>query len=176
MYSTFREMRFMLTQEYLKEILQYNENTGIFTWLKKTTNCIHNRIVVGSVAGSVSKRGYLQIVINNKRYFSHRLAWLYVYGKYPNNNIDHINGITNDNRIENLRDVTQRTNSQNRKTHRKGSLVGSSYCKKRNKWRSTIYFNRKRYHLGYFETALEAHNIYLSKVQSIDKGMGVNTI
>jgi hypothetical protein len=95
-----------LTQARLKELLDYNPDTGIFT--RKVSR---PGFRVGDVAGSLTERGYIKIGIDGKNYSAHRLAWLYVHGKSPDNCIDHINGVRDDNRISNLRDVTSQENS-----------------------------------------------------------------
>lgn len=148
----------MLTQEYLQSILDYNKDTGIFTWLKFRAS---NKVKPGDIAGTVNKRKYRYISINNKDYKAHRLAWLYVYGTWPKNNIDHINGDPSDNRIENLRDVTQVVNAKNMIMHRNGKLLGTSFHKPTNKWRSFIMLNKKFKHLGLYNTQQEAHEAYL---------------
>ena len=80
----------MITQSELKNILHYNQDTGVFTWIKNSI-----------VAGTVEKKGYIAIKINRKSYKAHRLAWLYIYGNFPKEQIDHLNGIKNDNCINN---------------------------------------------------------------------------
>lgn len=152
-------IRNSLTQEDLKELLDYDSNTGIFTWKKKSTAA--SRIAIGSFAGGANpKYGYIEITINRVLYKAHRLAWLYVYGTWPKNQIDHINGIRTDNRIENLRDVTRRKNQQNRPEHRRGHLVGTSFRKDLKQWQATIVINKKKYHIGYYKTANKAHDAY----------------
>ena len=146
----------MITQNELKRILDYNKETGIFT--RKVSTPIFK---IGEVAGCLDNTGYLKIGINYKRYLNHRLAWLYIHGEFPKGQIDHINGIKTDNRIENLRVVTSRQNSQNQKCHREGHLVGATYLKKSKKWRAQIYINGKVNILGSFETQQEAHEVYL---------------
>jgi hypothetical protein len=148
----------VITQEYLKSILQYDKDTGLFTWV------INKSGIRGLIAGSIDFKGYRIIGINNKRYRSHRLAWLYVYGKLPMGIIDHINGIVDDNRIENLRDVTSRINNQNTKSHRSGKLVGCSWAKHTNRWMARIKTNGKTKYLGYYDTELEAHKAYLKYI------------
>lgn len=98
----------MITQEELKEYLHYDPLTGDFNWT------IGKRgLKVNSKAGSMNDQGYVIIRINNIRYRAHRLAWLYVYGHFPINEIDHINGVRSDNRIENLRDaIAARKNAE----------------------------------------------------------------
>lgn len=99
----------MLTVEFLREILSYDPNTGIFIW-KKT---LSNRNKVGNVAGTISDRGYIVITINKKRLMAHRLAWMHYFGSEPNGVIDHLDGVHANNRISNLRDVEQVLNTRN---------------------------------------------------------------
>ena len=154
----------MITQEYLKKILHYDENTGIFTWLVSKAK----RIKIGDIAGKLHHTGYINIKINKKEYLAHRLAWLYVKNKWPKNQIDHINGIKDDNKIENLRDVTNRKNISNTHKHRNGKLVGCTLDKRYNKWRAQISINGKRKSLGYYNTELEAYEVYLKFLKIID--------
>ena len=86
-----------LSHEELKNILHYNPEIGLFSWLIKPSD----KIKIGSIAGSVDKDGYVIITLNSKKYRAHRLIWFYVYGKWPVNEIDHINRIPSDNRIIN---------------------------------------------------------------------------
>lgn len=102
-----------MTQEELHQLLEYNPETGEFFW----KSCVSKRIKVGQKAGSICKiHGYELIGIKNKQYRAHRLAWLYVYGKWPNPEIDHINRVKTDNRIANLREADRSMNNLNRGT------------------------------------------------------------
>lgn len=151
----------MLTQEILKKHLHYDCDTGIFKWIKSD-----------NVAGT-ENRGYILIRINNNRYFAHRLAWLYVYGTFPKNDIDHINGIRNDNRLINLRDVTRSVNLQNLKkcySNNKSGLLGVSWNKKANKWQASIGLNGKLIYIGMFNDKYDAHKEYLNKKHLIHLG------
>lgn len=141
----------MLTHDRLKEVLDYDASTGIFTW--KVT--LSSRAPKGKVAGSLDKLGYLRIRIDNVEYKSHRLAWFYFYGTMPTKNIDHKNGVPNDNRISNLRDCTQLENCQNNKAK------GVHYVKLRGNWQAKIMYKRKIHHLGTFKTEEEARAAYL---------------
>ena len=146
----------MLTHEYLKEILNYNKNTGEFTWVvDRTANKTK-----GLIAGSTTRYGYIRVSINRIAYKAHRLAWFYTYGEWPKEQIDHINGIKTDNRIDNLRDVTHSINQQNKQIHRNGGLIGAHYHKSSNKWVSKINIKSKRINLVSFNTELEAHEAY----------------
>lgn len=100
----------MLTQDRLKELLHYDEDTGMFTWIVSTARCVK----VGDIAGSKNGKGYLHIMVDKRIYLAHRLAFLYVHGRFPEFT-DHINWIRDDNRISNLREVTQQENNQNKK-------------------------------------------------------------
>lgn len=83
-----------LTQEYLKSRVNYNPYTGVFTWISRIK---YSNIKIGSSIGSIDSHGYLATTICNKFYRLHRLAWLYMTGNFPENEIDHINGIKTDN-------------------------------------------------------------------------------
>ena len=123
-----------MNQSKLKELLHYNPETGEFKWIKPAP---------GRRSGAVgwkNTQGYLGICIEGKTYLGHRLAWLYMTGKYPENFIDHINQDRYDNRWENLRDASQEENTQNAKLHRdnKSGIHGVFYLKGKGKWRATI--------------------------------------
>src|SRR5690349_15052213 len=98
-----------LTQQYLKEILHYDPETGVFIWYTSRGHC-----KAGNVAGSLNL-GYILIGICNFKYQAHRLAWLYMTGEWPTFEIDHKNGVSSDNRWENLREATRIINGQNRR-------------------------------------------------------------
>ena len=126
----------MLNQKTLKKHLDYDPETGIFKW--KTANS--HRIKVGDVARTPRSDGYIQIKLFNKPYLAHRLAWLYVNGEFPKDHMDHINGVKMDNRIVNLRAVTQAENNRNkpmRKDNTSG-VMGVVWCKRDQKWQVMI--------------------------------------
>ena len=85
-----------LTQERLKEVVEYNSNTGVFIWKKSIAKIVK----IGNIAGSQRVDGYLSFQIDKKMYLAHRLAWFYIYGYFPQM-LDHINQIRNDNRNRN---------------------------------------------------------------------------
>ena len=89
-----------LTAERLREVMSYDPETGVLTWRKKTGR--KGRVVVGRAAGNYDPDGYICVRIDRKNYKAHRLAWLYVYGTWPDNRIDHIDGIKDNNAITNL--------------------------------------------------------------------------
>jgi hypothetical protein len=139
----------MITQQKLKELLNYNQDTGIFTWNKR----LSSRAGIGDVAGCKNIKGYIYIGIDKVCYKAHRLAWLYVYGYIPKKQIDHINGNPSDNKITNLREVTVYQNALNQKKAKNNTsgIKGISVCKKTNKWHVRITVNGKRKSLGLFD-------------------------
>lgn len=143
----------------LKRIVAYDVSTGVFTWKVKTCR----KTSVGAVCGCKDASGRVYIRINKKLYLSHRLAWFYVNGEFPNKFIDHINGNCSDNRIDNLREATHGENMQNLRKARSDSnskLIGAMPDKK--KWSSSIKLNHKKVYLGSFETKEDAHLAYLN--------------
>ena len=124
--------------------LQYNPQSGVFTRGNK---------IIGT-----NLNGYLITTINKKIVRLHRLAWFMYYNKWPNNYIDHINGIKTDNRIENLREATNQENQQNRYYHRQGKLVGCTYHNK--KWRARVQLNNKSIYIGHYNSELTAFEAY----------------
>lgn len=163
-----------LTQERLKELLNYDKLTGIFTWkerntIKKGSGCnTWNSRFSGKECGHINPKGYMQMSIDKKVYSSHRLAWLYVYGCFPKDQIDHINGIKYDNSICNLREATNSENQQNQRkaqsNNKSTGLLGSYMYKNKNitkKYRAQIRYDNKIKFIGSFDTAIEAHEAYL---------------
>lgn len=148
----------MITQDILKSHIKYEPDTGKFYYLIDKP-----KAVKGSEAGKSTNHGYKRIMINNKRYFAHKLAWLYIYGYFPIERIDHINGDTKDNRIENLRLATHSQNMQNSKipVTNKSGYKGVSWYKNYNKWIAQISVNNKKINLGYFENVVDAANAYV---------------
>ena len=143
----------MITQKQLKEILHYDSESGVFTWKIKAST----RSDVGDIAGTIDNKGYRRIGINNRYYRAHRLAWFYVYGVWPKNQIDHKNRIRDDNGIDNLRDVNNSENSLNRTgSINKFGVVGLSWCDKSKKFYSRITINGKTKYLGYFCNMFDA--------------------
>ena len=145
-----------MNQTILKEKINYDPITGIFKWIIKPSK----RIKIGSVAGNSTSR-YHKIEIDNVQYLSHRLAWLYVYGYFPINNIDHINHNPFDNRIENLREVTLQENQKNRSKNKNNTsgVTGIYWIESRKRWRVSISNAGKNNFIGNFkikEDAIEA--------------------
>jgi hypothetical protein len=142
----------LLTQERLKEVLNYDLETGIFTWAISRINAPR-----GKIAGSIDRNKYVIIVIDGVRYRAHRLAWFYVYGFYPEE-VDHQNHVRSDNRMLNLRATDRSGNGRNmsKPSDNKSGVVGVCLAqwrsKRPNKWevRACGKF------LGYFDDFFEA--------------------
>lgn len=146
-----------LTCDRLREVLNYDAKTGVFTWRIKTSR----KVIVGREAGSVKSKGYVYIRIDSKPYYAHRLAWCYVYGDWPDEEIDHINGIRHDNRISNLRQASRKQNMENRVQPIGASgYRGVCWLEANQKWRASIVHNKKNIYLGLFDTAEEASAMY----------------
>ena len=143
-----------LTAEKLRELLHYEPETGIFT--RKVGSA--SQVKAGDVAGSPNGRGYLQITVQSRLYRAHRLAWLYVYGSWPEDQIDHINRNRSDNRISNLREVSHKQNHQNKSkpSNNTSGHPGVCWNKRKSKWVAQITHNQKQIYLGCFNTVEEA--------------------
>ena len=140
-----------MTNKELKEILHYDELTGISTWLEN-----RSKMKVGDTAGSLRKdksgKHYKQIKIRYKTYALHRIIWFYMTGRWPNQ-IDHIDGNGLNNKWNNLRDVNIFVNSQNQRTpvNNTSGVIGVNLIKSTGKWRSRISVKGERIDLGCFD-------------------------
>ena len=149
----------MITQEQLKELLDYDPDTGVFI-LKKATS-IRNRCKVGEQVGCVQKMGeskYLTLRINYKLYLLHRLAWLYVYGHFPESEIEHINSDGTDNRMCNLQEASHSTNHKNifMPKNNTSGIIGVHWDKAKRKWVASIKSDGVRMSLGVFQNLFDA--------------------
>lgn len=142
-----------ITAEAVRAALSYDPDTGLFLWIKAGPG-----VTVGAPAGHADSCGYLQIKFSQKICRVHRLAWLYVYGSWPEGQLDHINGIRTDNRIANLRKATNSENGQNRALQRNSTSkhAGVHFHKRHRKWRAQIQVNGDKKHLGYFDCIEQA--------------------
>ncbi len=150
-----------LTQEQLKLLLDYDADTGIFRWRIATGGR-----KVGDAAGGLSGKGYIAVKIGRLQYKAHRLAWLYTYGQWPNGQVDHKNRNKADNRVDNLKDVTQSENKQNCLMYacNTSGFKGVTYYPRNGKWNAAIKVNGKRKHLGYYEKPEDASHAYQQAV------------
>jgi len=142
-----------ISQEYLKSLLDYNPDTGVFTWIKSRKGA-----ALGNVAGVVVWSGYRLIQIDRKTYRAHRLAFLWMTGSFPPKETDHINGIRNDNRWCNLRAVTGLENSLNKRkaSNNTSGVMGVTWHRVSMKWQASIKVNQRSMALGYYKDFFEA--------------------
>ena len=143
----------VLTQKRLKEVVQYDRRSGLFYWRVSVGKASR-----GSVAGHTDTMGYTKISIDGVKYFAHRLAWLYVHGAWPTQNIDHIDLCRSNNKISNLRDVGQSINGLNGPLRRNNSsgYTGVSYDARRKNWVAYVHQDRRKKHIGAYKTPADA--------------------
>lgn len=146
----------MLTQEKLKQLLHYDPATGRFRWLVNRSRSA----LAGTEAGTVHPNGYVYVKVLGRSYRAHRLAWLYMTGKWPRRQIDHRNRDRADNRWKNLRLATQSQNIANRGARADNALGVRGVRRHGNKFSAKINVNGKRKYLGLFATVEEAASAY----------------
>ena len=153
-----RERFEMLTQKRLKEILNYDPETGIFIWRERLARDGRRLGCAGKEAGTVKKDGYIIIKYDEVCYPAHRLVWLYLFGYIPEYEVDHLDRVRHNNRAENLREVSPSCNCQNQKVKEcnKSGITGVCWHKSSNKWRSYLSLNNKKISLGYSTSLLDA--------------------
>ena len=137
----------MLTQERLKEVLEYDANTGVFRWRER-----------GIDAGYLNEKGYVRMFVDGKQYRAHRLVILYTDGYMPEGEVDHINRIRSDNRRKNLREVSRQCQIRNCNTRNdnKSGIKGICWAKRDGRWMAYVTVAGKHKRLGYFDDMLEA--------------------
>lgn len=150
----------MPTQERLREVLYYDQETGVFTWKVN----IGQRARVGAVAGSLNSGGYLVIGVGGRQYKAHRLAWLYVHGVWPEAEIDHMDRNQTNNALSNLRPATHKQNCENRgmRNDNSSGYTGVYWHEKTQKWQAGIGHRGEFLYLGLFNTPEEASAAYES--------------
>lgn len=141
----------MLTVERLKELVRFDYEKGRFFWLRETGKGI--KLSKNGEVGSYDSHGYGQVRLDKKIYKEHRLVWLYHYGVWPEKQIDHINHERRDNRIENLREVSNQENSKNRPKQKNNTsgYQGVSFNKTRKKYHAYITIDGYRLTIGNYE-------------------------
>ena len=159
----------MLTQRRLKEVIAYDKATGAFTWTARTGTGIRKRIS-GSPAGTIDNLGYVRIGIDGKDYRGHRLAYLWMTGEFPPDQVDHINGNRSDNSWKNLRPATALINRHNQAVDRNSVCKVLGVSKMRNKFRARIKFDGKQIALGVYDTIEMAHAAYVDAKRKFHAG------
>lgn len=172
-----------ITQELLKRLLNYNPETGVFTWKERPVSMFSeyryhkswNSRHKGAVAGCVSKiHGYRVIRIEYVLLRAHRLAWMYMKGCWPENEIDHIDGDRSNNKSDNLRTVDHAENHKNQglNINNTSGHTGVRWNKNLDKWQSIIKHRYQQIHLGVFTDLNDA--IRVRKAAEVEYGFHPN--
>ena len=150
----------------LRKLLSYDPDTGVLTWRKRPRSMFKsdriwrtwNTRYADNPAGNAGWGGYHCLSIFDQPYGAHRLAWVLATGRWPVKVIDHINGVTGDNRLENLRAVTHQDNLRNAalSSLNTSGVTGVYYDKERSKWAAQMVVSGNNLHLGRFKTKQEA--------------------
>lgn len=151
----------------VRELLSYEAETGDLVWRVNRGRYY----VAGRPAGSVTRDGYRRVSILGARVHAHRLAWAHVHGEWPSGPIDHIDGNRTNNAISNLRVVTKRVNSQNQRHATRASASGVlGVWAVGSRWRAAIKDRGRSRYLGYFDSANEAHEAYVTAKRRLHEG------
>ena len=144
--------------ETMRSLLLYEPETGVLRW-----RVTRGGRRAGTVAGSVTRFGYVQLGIGKRFAFAHKVAWAIHHGEWPEAQIDHINRIKTDNRIANLRSLTPAENAQNQSLSSdrgRAKMLGVSWKSRPGRWVAQIRIAGKQVHLGYFDSAEKAAAAY----------------
>lgn len=155
----------MITHEELLEALRYDPASGLFYWREKNSW----RTKIGDVAGTPMKRGYWKITVRGRSYYAHRLAWFYVYGVWPAQQMDHIDRDRTNNKLSNLRLANQQNNSANmfRMRQNTSGFKGVRWHKAAKKWIARIKYCGEEIHLGLFVKIEDAVAAYEAKAREL---------
>lgn len=154
-----------ISQAYLRTLLSYDAETGVLVWRRRPESMfdspraamLWNAKMAGKQAGCVKGNGYVQVYVNNRPHYAHRLIWILEHGDIPMQ-IDHINGNGLDNRLQNLRSVSPAENARNSRirSDNKTGVLGVFWHDARQKYRAEIRVNGVNKHLGHYATLEEA--------------------
>ena len=150
----------------LEDALEYRD--GSLYWKIK----VRSDIPAGTRAGTINPGGYRVIIFKKKNYLEHRLIWYLIYGTWPDKDIDHINRVKDDNRIENLRLITESDNSRN-SARCERELPTGVYLNSQGNPHAKIEKNGERYYLGTFKTVQEAKEAFDNKFKEIDNAIRI---
>jgi len=167
----------MITADQARELLDYDPETGVFKWRFRPRSTfkserawkIRNVRYAGSAAGTTDRKGYIVIKIMGRLYRAHRLAWLYVHGVWPKNDIDHISMVKDDNRIANLREATRSQNNCNTgiRGDSTSGVKGVSWNARKGKWRADIVLHGRQHHIGYFDDIEDAKDARIAAAEKL---------
>ena len=156
-----------ITQTRLKDLFDYQDGQ-LIRKISRGRGENSSRWSAGTVVGHKTKHGYVLVNVDYKTYKLHRLVWLWHYGHFPEMFIDHIDGDPSNNRIENLREATCAENMQNQRRARATNKLGvQGVYRVNNKYRAVITKNRISKHIGYFDSAEEAHEAYIREKRNM---------
>ena len=170
------EHKTVITAELIRQLLDYDPQTGIFIWRQRPVSmfkeCFHsashmadswNTKHVGKIAGILNDQGYIRITLFGRQLRAHRIAWLHTFGRWPSDQLDHINGCRSDNRIANLREANRSENNQNQKASagKSSAYLGVHWDSSRTRWAAKIKLHGRVYNLGRFDSETEAYSAYL---------------
>jgi hypothetical protein len=150
--------------------MRYDAMTGVLErWVTHSGNRALKNPRWKACSGKAVSKGHAHVSVLGSHQQYHRVCWLIAHGEIDDSlEIDHINGVRNDNRLINLRLGTSRDNNRNRQIHREGKLCGCSFHKRDQKWGAYIYINGKQRHLGLFSTEIEAHAAYMDILNQVE--------
>ena len=164
------ECQLSVSLERLKEALFYDPLVGDFTWRKHPHRVLQNGTIAGTVHMST---GYVMVSLDAKTYAAHRLAWFYMTGRWPADMLDHIDSNRLNNRFANLREANNQLNQQNLHAANSRNLwgyLGVHFHKKSGRFEANIVVNKRKKHLGLFDTPDEAHQEYLKAKRQLHEG------
>ena len=160
MYASNMTYKDNIDPQVLKELVSYDYDTGFLSWKPRPLKMfcderawkIWNTRYANKKITS-NRRGYIGLRLMGKNYFAHRVIWAMHYEEWPKNQIDHINGKPDDNRLDNLRDVGNSVNHRNLKlpSNNTSGRIGVCFYKKTGKWKAEITVNKKYIFIGMFD-------------------------
>lgn len=151
--------------ERLRELLSYDETTGVLTWKTQPatsrSNISFNNKCGGKIAGTIGAKGYVMLGIGGVYYLAHRIIWKLMTGEDPVDQIDHEDADRGNNRWSNLRPASNGPNIQNSKlrTDNTSGVKGVHWDSLAKKWRAVITTDGKSQRLGRFFSIEEAANV-----------------